>query len=156
MAARLAIAVATADAAELTALSEEFERLGDLVTAVDAAAHAALAYRQLERRGSALTCSSRAEALAAGHRITTPALRKACDRLPLTEREREIVMLLGRKMSTAAIAERLTLSRRTIENHIYRAMAKTGVANRDELASLISAAPNGIGQTNDLFTDPRR
>ncbi len=143
LAARFATALRAGDAGELATVSEEFERIGDLVAAVDAAAHAALAYRHLERRGSALTCSSRAEALAAGPcpntpRLTTPALRQAGDRLPLTDREREIVMLLGRKMSTPAIADRLTLSRRTVENHIYRAMAKTGVANRDELASLIS------------------
>jgi len=138
MAARFATALRAGDAAELATLSEEFERAGDLVAAVDAAAHAALAYRNLERRGSALTCSSRAEALAAGPGLTTPALSQARNRLPLTDREREIVMLLGRKMSTPAIADRLTLSRRTVENHIYRAMAKTGVANRDELASLLS------------------
>ena len=138
LAARLATALHVGDAAELAALSEEFEHLGDLVAAVDAAALAALAYRRLERRGSALTCSSRAEALASACRLTTPALRQAGDRLPLTEREREIATLLGRKLSTPAIADRLRLSRRTVENHIYRAMAKTGVANRDELASLMS------------------
>jgi DNA-binding CsgD family transcriptional regulator len=57
--------------------------------------------------------------------------------VPLTDREREIVMLLGEGLSTRAIAERLTLSVRTVENHIYKAMTKTGVANRDELAKLI-------------------
>jgi DNA-binding NarL/FixJ family response regulator len=42
----------------------------------------------------------------------------------LTDREREIVMLIGRGQSTRAIAERLTLSVRTIEGHVYRAMMK--------------------------------
>ena len=141
LAARWATAMRAGDAAELASLSEEFERIGDLVAAVDAAAHAALTYRHNERRGSALTCSSRAEALAAAHRLTTPALRLAGDRLPLTDREREIVMLLARNMSTRSIADKLTLSRRTVENHIYRAMAKTGVAHRDQLASLLAKAP---------------
>ena len=138
LAARWATALRAGDAAELAGLSGEFDRLGDLVAAVDCAAHAAVACRHLERRGSALTWSSRAEALAARHHLVTPALRQAGDRLPLTDREREIVTLLGRRLSTPAIADRLTLSRRTVENHIYRAMAKTGVANREELASLIS------------------
>ena len=38
--------------------------MGDLVAAVDAAAHAALAYRRHDMRGSALACSTRADALA--------------------------------------------------------------------------------------------
>lgn len=70
--------------------------------------------------------------------MITPALRHAADRLPLTDREREIVMLLSSNLSTPAIADRLTLSRRTVENHIYRAMTKTGVTNREELAALLS------------------
>lgn len=147
LAARLATALHAGDAAELASLSEEFERIGDLGAAVDAAAHAALAYRHRERRGSALICSSRAEALAAAHHLTSPALRQAGDRLPLTDREREIAMLLARKMSTPAIADRLTLSRRTVENHIYRAMAKTGVASRDELASLMSGTLSARGRS---------
>jgi DNA-binding CsgD family transcriptional regulator len=35
------------------------------------------------------------------------------------------------------VAERLTLSTRTIEGHIYRAMAKTGTTSREELATLL-------------------
>jgi DNA-binding CsgD family transcriptional regulator len=57
--------------------------------------------------------------------------------LPLTDREREIVMLLGQGLSARAVAERLTLSVRTIEGHIYRAMTKTGATSRDELAALL-------------------
>ena len=55
----------------------------------------------------------------------------------LTDREREIVSLLGQGLPSRAIAERLTLSIRTVEGHIYRAMAKTGTTNRDELAALL-------------------
>jgi DNA-binding CsgD family transcriptional regulator len=36
------------------------------------------------------------------------------------------------------VAERLVLSVRTVESHIYKAMAKTGTKTRDELAALIS------------------
>ena len=138
VAARFAAALATGDGAELAAVSEEFERMGDLVAAVDAAAHAALAYRRQDLRGSALGCSTRAEALAEHcGGVSTPALRQASERLPLTDREREIVMLLGEGLSSPAIAERLTLSARTVEGHIYRAMAKTGTTSRDELAALL-------------------
>jgi DNA-binding CsgD family transcriptional regulator len=57
--------------------------------------------------------------------------------LPLTDREREIVMLLGDGLSSRAVADRLFLSIRTVENHIYKAMAKTGTSSRDELAALL-------------------
>jgi DNA-binding CsgD family transcriptional regulator len=138
LAARFAEALRDGEAAELASVSEEFERMGDLVAALDAAAHAALAYRRQDRRGSALGCSTRAEALAelcggAG----TPALRQATEPLPLTDREREIVMLIGEGLSNRAVAERLTLSQRTVESHIYRAMVKTGTTSRDELAALL-------------------
>ncbi len=143
LAARFAAALGAGDGEELATVSEQFEQIGDLLAAVDAAAHAAVIYRRSDLRGSALKCSSRADALAqrCGGAIT-PALRQASERLPLTDREREIVMLLGQGLSSRAVAERLTLSVRTVEGHIYRAMAKTGVTSRDELAALLCHAPS--------------
>jgi DNA-binding CsgD family transcriptional regulator len=137
VAARFSSALSDDDAAELVAVSEEFERLGDLVAAVDAAAQAALAYRRQGLRGSALGCATRADALAEQCGASTPALRQASEPLPLTDREREIVMLIGDGLSNRAVAERLTLSVRTVESHIYRAMLKTGTTSRDELAALL-------------------
>ena len=136
---RFAAALAAGDGSELTAVSDEFEEMGDLVAALDAAAHAATAYRQRDLRGSALGCSTRADALAERcGGAADAALRQAGMRIPLTSREREIVMLLGEGLSSRAVAERLTLSVRTIEGHIYRAMTKTGVSSREELAALLS------------------
>lgn len=138
VAARFAEALNAGDGAVLALVSEEFERRGDLIAALDAAAHAAIAYRRQDKRGSALTCSTRAEALAEQcGGATTPALRQAAERLPLTDREREIAMLLGEGLSNREIAARLTLSVRTVENHIYKAMAKTCTASREDLAALM-------------------
>jgi DNA-binding CsgD family transcriptional regulator len=137
LAARFAEALQGADAAELAVVSEEFERVGDVVAAVDAAAYAAIAYRHQDLRGSALTSSTRAGALAEQCGASTPALRQATESLPLTDREREIAMLIGEGLSNREIATRLTLSLRTVENHIYKAMAKTGTTSRDELANLL-------------------
>ena len=137
LAARFAEALRDADAAELAAVSEEFERVGDVVAAVDACAHAAIAYRHQDLRGSALGCSTRADALAEQCGASTPALRQASESLPLTDREREIAMLIGEGSSNREVASRLTLSLRTVENHIYNAMAKTGTSSRDELANLL-------------------
>jgi len=137
LAARFCGALAVGDGAEMKALSEEFEALGDAVAAVDAAAQASIAYRREESRGSMLVCGARAQALAAECGADTPALREAIEPLPLTDREREIVALLAQGLSNRDVAERLTLSVRTIEGHIYRAMIKTGTANRAELAALL-------------------
>ena len=139
LASRFAAALRDRDAAELAAVSKDFEAMGDLVAAIDAAAQAAMAYRRQEMRGSALGCVTRAEALAEDcGGADTPALRQAREPLPLTDREREIVMLLGQGLSTREVAARLTLSVRTVESHIYRAMTKTGTASREELAALLS------------------
>jgi DNA-binding CsgD family transcriptional regulator len=137
LAVRFAVAMQDGDGAELSSVSEEFERMGDLVAAIDAAANAALAYRRKDKRGSALGCSTRAEALAAQCGAVTPALRLATEALPLTDRETEIVMLIGEGLSNRAIAERLTLSVRTVESYVYRAMLKTETTSRDELAALL-------------------
>jgi DNA-binding CsgD family transcriptional regulator len=40
-------------------------------------------------------------------------------------------------MSNRDVTDRLTLSIRTVEGHIYKAMGKTGTASRDELAALL-------------------
>jgi DNA-binding CsgD family transcriptional regulator len=137
LAARFAEALRDGDAAELAAVSEDFERMGDLVAAVDAAAHAAIGYHRQGLRGSALGCSTRADALARQCGASTPALRQASEPLPLTDRELEIVMLIADGLSNRAIAERLTLSVRTVESHIYRAMSKTGTTSRDDLSNLL-------------------
>ncbi|OBF21701.1 LuxR family transcriptional regulator [Mycobacterium sp. ACS4331] len=139
LAARFADGLRGSDADELSAVSDEFERIGDVVAAADAAARAALVHRLHDRRGSALGCSTRASRLAAEcGGLSTPALRSAGAPLPLTDREREIVMLIGEGLSNRAIAARLIVSVRTVESHIYKAMAKTGTARREELAALVS------------------
>jgi len=46
-------------------------------------------------------------------------------------------MLLGEGLSAREVAERLILSVRTVEGHIYRAMTKTGTSTREELTALV-------------------
>lgn len=53
---------------------------------------------------------------------------------PLTASETRVSALLLEGLSNKAIAKRLVLSPRTVECHLSRAMAKTGCANRLELA----------------------
>lgn len=138
VAVRFAAALHDGDGKELATVSEAFEELGDLVAATDAAAHAALAHRRHDQRGSALACSTRATALAQRcGGVGSPALRQGVEPLPFTERELEIAMLIRQGLSNRGIAERLYLSVRTVESHIHRAMAKTGTKTREELAALL-------------------
>lgn len=54
----------------------------------------------------------------------------------LTPREREIVELVAQGLSNRAIAERLYLSVRTVESHVYQARLKTGAPSRADFARL--------------------
>ncbi|WP_328778470.1 AAA family ATPase [Streptomyces canus] len=56
----------------------------------------------------------------------------------LTAREREIADLVADGLTSPAIAERLCLSRRTVETHISRVYRKTGVSSRAALAGLMA------------------
>lgn len=114
-----------------------FERIGDLVAAADAAAHASMVHRRKNRRGSALGQAHHAEKLADRCGAATPAVVACLEHLPLTDREREIVTLLAAGVSSRTVAQRLRLSVRTVEGHVYRAMSKTGSASRAELIDLV-------------------
>jgi DNA-binding NarL/FixJ family response regulator len=57
--------------------------------------------------------------------------------LPLSKREREVALLVAAGFSNRDIADRLVISVRTIEGHVYRACAKLGVADRGGLAVLL-------------------
>lgn len=138
IAARYARAVADGGGAGLEAVCRDFEAIGDVLAAADAAAQAATGYRQAGLRGSALSASARARHLAQRcGGAASPALAAANVTLPLTGREREIALLVAQGLSNRDIAEAMSLSVRTVEGHIYRATVKAGVATRDELSSLV-------------------
>ncbi|QZA08234.1 LuxR C-terminal-related transcriptional regulator [Mycolicibacter heraklionensis] len=138
VAARYARALADSDNAGLDAASREFETMGDVLAAADAAAQAAASYRQAGLRGSALSAGARAGQLAeqCGGAVS-PALAAAKVTLPLTGREREIALLVAQGLSNRDIAEAMSLSVRTVEGHVYRATVKAGVATRAELSSMV-------------------
>jgi DNA-binding CsgD family transcriptional regulator len=54
----------------------------------------------------------------------------------LTAREQEIVDLAARGLSNAAVAEKLFVSQRTVEGHLYRVFTKLGISERAELRDL--------------------
>jgi ATP/maltotriose-dependent transcriptional regulator MalT len=64
--------------------------------------------------------------------------------LPITDREREIVMLAAAGLSNRQIAQRLSVSVRTVEGHVYRIFAKLGIECREQLIQLVSDARFGM------------
>jgi DNA-binding NarL/FixJ family response regulator len=136
--ARHAAAVAASDALALDAASAEFEDAGLLLSAADAAAQAAPLHDHAGQRRKSAESAARALKLAAQcGGATTPAIRSAARPLPVTSREREIAALVAEGLSNREIAERLTVSVRTVEGHIYRACIKLDVTDRDELAKIV-------------------
>jgi ATP/maltotriose-dependent transcriptional regulator MalT len=61
----------------------------------------------------------------------------------LSPTERRVVALVAEGLSNAAVAERMFVSRRTVETHVYHLFQKLGVASRVELALLASREPAG-------------
>jgi DNA-binding NarL/FixJ family response regulator len=60
----------------------------------------------------------------------------------LTEREREILTLVGQGLSNKAIAARLYLSVRTVEGHLARLYARLGIHTRTE--AMLIAIQSGL------------
>ncbi|WP_370617354.1 response regulator [Mumia qirimensis] len=65
----------------------------------------------------------------------------------LTNREREVVALVGRGLSNDEIAQHLVISPTTAKTHVSRAMTKTGVRDRAQLVVLAYEA--GLVQPRD-------
>jgi DNA-binding CsgD family transcriptional regulator len=126
------------DAVAISAAGEQFEQIGALLSAADAAAQAAEIFRKRDDLRQATEAATTADRIAnACGGIQTPALVAAAQPLPLSAREREIANLVAAGLSTPEIAERLTLSPRTVEGHIYHACTKLAVPDRKSLAAFM-------------------
>ncbi|MFI6321424.1 LuxR C-terminal-related transcriptional regulator [Nonomuraea sp. NPDC050556] len=125
------------DGRELVEVAAGYERLGMLLFAAEAYAHAARAFDDSGRTASARSARARAWALAArcpGARV--PALEGL--RAPgLTRREHEIAALAATGVTSKEIADRLVLSVRTVDNHLQSAFGKLGISSRADLPGLL-------------------
>jgi DNA-binding CsgD family transcriptional regulator len=130
-----ALARAAGHGAALMGIVDEFEAIGTLRYAAECAAAAASAFVQEGRMDSARRAAARSAALhARGQAGFAPELHGLVrGAVELTRRETQLVELARRGLSNPEIAERLVLSVRTVESHIYNAMQKLGVSDRRDL-----------------------
>ena len=87
------------------------------------------ARRDLARVDAAL------RALGARHGVRGPRRRPESGWEALTETELKVVRLVAERLTNPQIAERMFISRRTVQTHVSHALAKVGVATRHELAA---------------------
>lgn len=133
--ARHAVAARARDGRELMCAADDFEALGAVLLAAEAASSAAEAFTRDRDQRAATAARRRSSALASAcEGASTPALFHAPAAVPLSGREREIVMLVAEGMTSKDIAERLHLSVRTVNNHLQHAYTKLGVTSRADLA----------------------
>ncbi|MGC4894602.1 LuxR C-terminal-related transcriptional regulator [Micromonospora sp. DT31] len=143
LAARFGRAALDDSADDLLAVADDFAARELTVYAVEATALALHRMRHA-RAGVAAPARARlADLLRRCDEITTPALRLL--RPALSDREWEIAHLAADGVTSRAIAERLFLSTRTVENHLQRVYSKLGVAGRGELRSALRAMPGPDG-----------
>lgn len=134
-----ATALADHDAAGLDAASSAFERTGAILLAAEAAADSAVAWRRALDPRRAASAERRARILAGRcEGARTPALTAtAAVRAALTPRELEIARLAASGLANKAIAARLFLSHRTVENKLHACYMKLGASGRDDLARVL-------------------
>jgi DNA-binding CsgD family transcriptional regulator len=138
-----AAALANSNPGAAYSAAEQFEQIGALLSAADAAAQAAVLFDAAGDRRRTARAAATAERIAAEcGGIKTPALILAAHPVPLSTREREIANLAADGLSNREIAERLVVSTRTVEGHIYRACTKRGLSDRNALAALIREGRN--------------
>ena len=73
---------------------------------------------------------------------------------PLSAREADIAGLAASGLTNRRIAERLVVSERTVENHLYRIFIKLGVTRRDELPVALAATASGPAPGTAPSTGP--
>ncbi|MFJ3170797.1 LuxR C-terminal-related transcriptional regulator [Streptomyces roseus] len=140
---RHVLALAEGEGEALEGVCRQFDDLGMLPLAAEAAAQAAWAHQEAGNRRGARVAQAMSAELAARCGAQPPVWAVPVDhrepgaRTQLTDREREVVTLAVSQLSNQEIADRLVLSVRTVENHLYRAYGKLGVTARTELAPVL-------------------
>lgn len=93
--------------------------------------------RRQERRSAVRADHRSRELLGACEGAQSPLVWHLGAAAPLTDREREVAVLAARGLSSKEVARRLTLSPRTVDNHLQRVFQKLGASGRSELRGLL-------------------
>jgi DNA-binding CsgD family transcriptional regulator len=127
----------------LLAACASYREIGDRAAAADAAAQASVAFGESQHHKRALYAAAVARELAEEcGGLHTPALRTPLG-IKLSGRQRDVVELVVAGLSNREIAEKLVMSVRTVEGHVYRACQRVGAQCREELTSIIRSGPGG-------------
>jgi DNA-binding NarL/FixJ family response regulator len=110
-----------------------------MAMAADAAAQAAREHARAGTRIKELESSTHAHWRASQCDLRSPATAAIERPLQITDREREVATLVAAGLSNREIGDRLNVSARTVEGHLYRIFTKLGIADRDDLARLLRA-----------------
>lgn len=131
------------DGHRLESVADRFAARGLELLAAEAARDAARAHHQAGSTEGVRRASAHAAALDARlDGVHTPALEDQEWLTLLSPREQDVARLAAHGLSDAAIAERLVLSVRTVESHLYQTYAKLGIHGR---GALIRYLPDGRG-----------
>ncbi|MBB1252317.1 hypothetical protein H3146_02880 [Streptomyces sp. OF3] len=144
------LGLADDDGRSLDAVSLRFAAMGLLPLAAEAAAAARRAHETSDDHRAARASRATSAELLSRCGAALPEWAPAADgrgprgrprsRAALTLREREVATLAV-SLSNQEIADRLGLSVRTVENHLYRAYGKLAVTTRTDLAPRLGVAP---------------
>ncbi len=126
---------AARDGGALLRVAGEFAAIGATRYAANAAAQAGSAFVREGRQDSARRAATRVRELhEADQGLEPPEIDGlAGAAVELTARENQLVALARQGLTNAEIADRLVLSVRTVESHLYRAMNKLGISDRRDL-----------------------
>jgi DNA-binding CsgD family transcriptional regulator/Flp pilus assembly protein TadD len=135
----LATAWEDADGDALMATAASLEEAGFVNMAREAYARASTVLDQAgERRRSRQAVAQREKCdHELGERFREGRFIAAAPTVRLTRREQDIVELAVQGLTDREIAQRLMVSVRTVEGHLYRTYVKLGVRSRDELESAL-------------------
>jgi DNA-binding CsgD family transcriptional regulator len=117
---------------------DEFEAMECLALAAEAATELAELYRRAGDPRAAAAMGQRAlRSIELAGGVRTPGLMRGSGVEPLTAREREVAMLAAGGLSSKGIAERLIVSKRTVDSHLDRVYRKLGVTGRDQITEAL-------------------
>nr|WP_228721109.1 LuxR C-terminal-related transcriptional regulator [Arthrobacter sp. 260] len=123
------------DPAQLVAAGERALASGRHLLAAECLARGAAGYgRRGEERAQRTVLQQLRGLIPELGRVRTRAITdQALTRVALTRREQEIARLAAEGASSQEIATHFTVSRRTVEGHLYRIYLKLGIGGRDDL-----------------------